>query len=46
MDKIVSTVYFEGEVYIFTEQGHVYKMYKHEIVGIAFQRVTSLKLNP
>ena len=43
MDKVVSTVNFEGEVYIFTEQGEVFKMYKDAFTGqVFFQRIAQL----
>lgn len=38
-DKIVSTVYYEGVVYIFTEYGYVYKMVKHPYGEITFHLV-------
>lgn len=44
MDKIVSAVYYEGEVYIFTEQGGVFRMYKDSSGNPLFQRVARLEL--
>ncbi len=45
MNRIVSTVYYEGTVYIFTEQGGVYCMVKDVITAqITFQRVAKLEL--
>lgn len=48
MDKIVSTVCFEGVVYIFTEFGVVYRMYKDfsssGIGEVVFHRVAKLEL--
>jgi hypothetical protein len=45
MDKVVSTVNFEGEVYIFTERGQVYRMYKDFSGFITFQVITTLRLD-
>lgn len=39
MDDIVSAVNWEGEVYIFTRHGSVYKMYKDFSGSILFQQV-------
>lgn len=48
MDKIVSTVCFEGVVYIFTEFGIVYRMYKDFSASgmgeVQFQRVHKIEL--
>ena len=42
MDRVVSAVNFEGEVYIFTERGEVFKMYKDYSGQVVFQRVANL----
>ena len=45
MDRIVSAVNFEGEVYIFTENGGVFKMYRDRITEqVVFQRIAKLEL--
>lgn len=44
MDKIIFTVNYEGEVYIFTEQGGVFRMMKDFSGFITFQRVAKLEL--
>lgn len=46
MNRIVSTVYFEGDVYIFLENGTIYKMWKRGSTGeINFQLMARLDLN-
>lgn len=43
MDEIVSSVYFEGEVFIFTKRGEVFKMVKNAYTGsVEFQHVATL----
>lgn len=44
MDRVVSAVNYEGEVYVFTEQGGVFRMYKDFSGMISFQRVHKLEL--
>lgn len=39
MDDIVSAVQWEGDVYIFTRRGSVYKMYKDHTGCVLFQQV-------
>jgi hypothetical protein len=42
MDKIVSTVSFEGEIYIFTERGRILRMRRDGMGKIVFERVAEL----
>lgn len=45
MDKIASTVCFEGSVYIFTEHGGVYVMHRNQVTGtVSFLRIAMIEL--
>ena len=44
MNEVVSTVNFEGEVYIFCKNGDVYKMYKDFSSVISFQLMYRMDL--
>ena len=42
MNEVVSTIVWEGEVYIFTACGDIYRMLKDHTGGVVFQKLVNL----